>query len=720
MIKTITRSFAVLLLLVVSFTPSFSEAFWKNFETSVSIGQAEQVGEVLGATSGLTESQIQSILSLLRAFGADQTIINAVEGALRGTVPPTNLTESQINSILSLLQSFGAGNDIVDGALSVMRGNSEDPIQHSLTDPQVQSILSLLTSFNAASFVIQNMASFLGSGTVPTVGAGSLSISTDASSPAYKIVAGGTNETVAVFNVQSHSSETLRLEKIGISLLEPATAFSTVKFDFHNGRGDFLGSTSVVGTNRDALAHLVVQQVIHASSSERIIVNATFTDIGPGKTGRSGDFVRVKLNSSTHAVGVSTGNVAQINTGNLDTAGVRVMKSYPLVSLDTLPSTGVADGRLMRFKIQSSPYGQVSIGKIKGYIQGISGGSVSNIKLYGFTDSSYSSPVPGFGADGTLASYTSQDGFIFASPLVVPTGGTRYFEIRGSVQIANNSSLVVVTKIDGDGNFPGADGSLLPFSSFIGGADAGFVWSPNSFSNSTFNDHDWTNGYGVQGLPSSGLTQTRSGTVSTPPAPTPACSDGIDNDSDGLVDYPSDPGCSNSSDDNEQNESIPDTSNLGTYRGYLNDSLFITTENISREDALANCKLNSTNNPTKSIRCTWNGETIFTFTYVPPVAAKPSCSLAASSSYIRAGSQTVLQWTTANATSITVDQAIGSVSPVSSGSKIITVPSTRTYTATARGNGGSATCSVRIVTFNTSYSPGGGSRLEGNVFFAEP
>jgi len=49
---------------------------------------------------------------------------------------------------------------------------------------------------------------------------------------------------------------------------------------------------------------------------------------------------------------------------------------------------------------------------------------------------------------------------------------------------------------------------------------------------------------------------------STPPPPTPAptpepsfaCSDGIDNDSDGLVDFPDDPGCESTSDDDEFNQ----------------------------------------------------------------------------------------------------------------------------------------------------------------------
>jgi hypothetical protein len=42
-----------------------------------------------------------------------------------------------------------------------------------------------------------------------------------------------------------------------------------------------------------------------------------------------------------------------------------------------------------------------------------------------------------------------------------------------------------------------------------------------------------------------------------PPPPTPQCSDSIDNDNDGLTDYPSDPGCTSASDNDEYNPPTP-------------------------------------------------------------------------------------------------------------------------------------------------------------------
>jgi len=60
-----------------------------------------------------------------------------------------------------------------------------------------------------------------------------------------------------------------------------------------------------------------------------------------------------------------------------------------------------------------------------------------------------------------------------------------------------------------------------------------------------------------------GSTQTEKGAlgvfaVAPPPGPGwPACSDGIDNDGDGLVDYPMDPGCSSPTDDSELDATHP-------------------------------------------------------------------------------------------------------------------------------------------------------------------
>lgn len=49
----------------------------------------------------------------------------------------------------------------------------------------------------------------------------------------------------------------------------------------------------------------------------------------------------------------------------------------------------------------------------------------------------------------------------------------------------------------------------------------------------------------------------------------------------------------------------------GSYIGYMNGREFIKTDNLTRVEALANCKLNANSNPANVVRCTWRGNDIF-------------------------------------------------------------------------------------------------------------
>lgn len=70
----------------------------------------------------------------------------------------------------------------------------------------------------------------------------------------------------------------------------------------------------------------------------------------------------------------------------------------------------------------------------------------------------------------------------------------------------------------------------------------------------------WNNVVGAGQSVEFAFCAERGATPTPPPAPTPtdspsfACSDGVDNDNDGLVDFPNDPGCDSNSDNDEFNE----------------------------------------------------------------------------------------------------------------------------------------------------------------------
>ena len=76
-----------------------------------------------------------------------------------------------------------------------------------------------------------------------------------------------------------------------------------------------------------------------------------------------------------------------------------------------------------------------------------------------------------------------------------------------------------------------------------------------------------------------------------PPPPNPQCSDGADNDGDGLIDYPADPGCSSASDNDETNVTPPPPPGaipVGSFRGLYFDNEDLTNQKLERVDAAIN------------------------------------------------------------------------------------------------------------------------------------
>ncbi len=84
----------------------------------------------------------------------------------------------------------------------------------------------------------------------------------------------------------------------------------------------------------------------------------------------------------------------------------------------------------------------------------------------------------------------------------------------------------------------------------------------------------------------------------------------------------------------------------------------------------------------------------------PP--ARPTVTLQASSTFIQRGESATLTWSSTNATSLTLNPAVGAVAPEGS-SKVSPTEST-TYTITATGPGGTADQSIRI-TVSASAPP---------------
>ena len=96
----------------------------------------------------------------------------------------------------------------------------------------------------------------------------------------------------------------------------------------------------------------------------------------------------------------------------------------------------------------------------------------------------------------------------------------------------------------------------------------------------------------------------------------------------------------------------------------------------------------------------------------PPV---PRVYLSASPSAITRGQSSILTWKSENASSVTLDGGIGTVS--NTGTRAITPQSSATYTAVATGPGGTSESSVRITVTEAAATPPSPPRVSDAEFF---
>ena len=296
-----------------------------------------------------------------------------------------------------------------------------------------------------------------------------------------------------------------------------------------------MGTATFTGSGSTATSTFATPVTLPKDTDATLTIKADLSAIGTSQAGTEGHLVVINYQGAK-ATGQSSGTTTYA-TGSTSVAGVRTFKSYPTISLDTLPSSGVADGRLIHFKVTANSAGPVGLAAFNFTIASSSlatGGGLSSFSLYGFTDSSYSQPIAGQGSGGiidtTLASsscvaaYNTANGSscteaAAGSPVTlvvkpagtaniqVPAGSTYYFELRATVAGVQTGSSVSTTLL-GDSAYPSLPVSTYVSNSTITGAK--FIWSPNATTTAVANDNDWTNGYSLPGLPSGGLIQSRS------------------------------------------------------------------------------------------------------------------------------------------------------------------------------------------------------------------
>jgi len=385
-----------------------------------------------------------------------------------------------------------------------------------------------------------------------TVTTGSMTIAVDSSSPSYSLVAAGTSGvTVGVIKLRA-ANEDITLQKLGLTLTNSGNSLSSGSGASTNsgvndlaqiyiykgatlvGTAQFTGTSGAVATSS-----LTVPVTLTKDVDTLLTVKADLATIGVSGAGGIGDVVKVDpLNA--RGSGLSSGQTADaIATAGV--AGIQMFKSYPTFAAGpTVPSNpnGTAQP-LKKFSITANAAGPIGIYQIAVALATTSA-SVSNLKLFAYTDSGYSQPanVPGTTAGqfgGTAALTQALDtvapvvsfytyGYTSAGALQIPAGTTYYFAVKGDVAPASATATTwtVNVTVRGDSattSSVGGTNATTTLQSRIGvdptlgvststvalSSGINFLWTDNATTTSATTTPDWFNGYYVPGLPSGGF-----------------------------------------------------------------------------------------------------------------------------------------------------------------------------------------------------------------------
>jgi hypothetical protein len=371
-----------------------------------------------------------------------------------------------------------------------------------------------------------------------SITSGTLSVTTDPTSPAYNIVsAGSTGVVVGAYQFQA-TGEPITLSRVGLQLANTTPNLSSPAdvedVSLWNGSCE-LGTAIFAGTNTITALNIPSSAPSGCSSGFATIpVNGMLTltvkaDLNPivnGGSVLSGQLLSINAhistsnnNQNTQGVGVNSGTTYNAS-GFTNVAGDRIFQTVPQIALGTLPSSGITgDGKLIAFSITNptnDPNLQLNQFSFSfATTPGIA--SISGVNLYDYVDSAYSLPASDAVSNGQLlANGTSVNTGTTLTAVVgnsngfvtVPAGQTRYFLLKGTVTLTgSNTNNSITTTLLGDPVYPSLS-TLRGSVSQLNGSY--FVWSDgNTSTAATTAAQAWTNGYSLPGFPSSGLTESR-------------------------------------------------------------------------------------------------------------------------------------------------------------------------------------------------------------------
>lgn len=396
------------------------------------------------------------------------------------------------------------------------------------------------TGVTSGQSISETINSGAGQAMTATAG-GSLTVALDTASPAYRIAAANTTDnTIAVLKLHA-TNEAINVAQLGLELNGTASNSPSdmTKVTIWNGATKVGEVIFVTDFATATLSGVTVPK----DGDTFLTVKGDFAAIGTSLAGTQGALIKVDYDSdaadtagdATRGTGNSSGSAIYATGSDTASNGVRVFKGYPLVARLSLGDTSALGGsttrEIARWSVKANN-NDVSVFKFTFRIatsstpSGTSSTTVTNLKVFAFTDSGLSSPVSNYSAGGQLNATAAQLVGVGTTDIdvtfghasgpagstsdyvTIPANTTYYFKATTDVALTGGpTSASISTTLQGDTAY--AELASLMHQADIVDADNGgnddFIWSPNATTTSLTSHKDWTNGYQAAGLPADNL-----------------------------------------------------------------------------------------------------------------------------------------------------------------------------------------------------------------------
>ncbi len=381
----------------------------------------------------------------------------------------------------------------------------------------------------------------------------------DDSTPGYSIVSSGTTGVTLLQLKFAATNEDVDITRVGFELSDVA---STTRNALVGNKVTLYDGVTAVGTAEFSTTNYATSSLIAAGAfrvpsggTKTMLVKGDIAGIS-GTVGpliQSGYMMRlaydgnaIGLNGGNYGKGVSSGATVNNTSSDVTATGVRIMKAYPTFAKVDLSTNErilqtVAEASLYKFKITANS-GDVYLYKVTITVSSSTlTATTTKPGLYAYTDSGYSLADTTFDSSGLLneSNYVNGKGInsftacgtpaapsknplsleIYPAQTAgatttykIPSGVTRYFALKEdvcSVEATASVTEYITVKLEGDTAYSVNAATLMETATGADGdTNDDFIWSPNSTSSSNYiSDLDFTNGYGVIGLPGTNMAQ---------------------------------------------------------------------------------------------------------------------------------------------------------------------------------------------------------------------